>query len=298
MTVTFGWQPLEDGIEVVFSKIAADGKTPLTYKTGDYWLIPARTATGEIEWPPYDPNAATSARPPMGIEHHYCRLGLVQFTGKTLTIREDCRNIFPPLTEIGMVPVVPAVRAMHVQEKGINWENDGVMQFNQFLSLIGNGGLTVKLDANIDPNSFADSNSKAPLSLGNMIVTIEVPFNAAFKNTLNTSLIVEGVVTLHGTIIIWKPSNFSQLSKNLNSLLKQLEVKIIMVRVILRGFAIWSKLKEPRLYLDGQAFGTPIAPTAPDLLNRKSRIDLRFPSGLGVQASDFQSWFFLDLTGN
>ena len=33
------WLPLEDGVEVYF---AAGG----TYRTGDFWLIPARTATG------------------------------------------------------------------------------------------------------------------------------------------------------------------------------------------------------------------------------------------------------------
>jgi len=36
---------LEDGIEVQF----ADGTS--TYRTGDYWLVPARSSLGDIEWP-------------------------------------------------------------------------------------------------------------------------------------------------------------------------------------------------------------------------------------------------------
>jgi hypothetical protein len=97
--VTFGWQPLEDGIEIMFSSKDAKGAL-LTYKTGDYWLIPARTATGEIEWPPYQiPNENPIPQPPAGIGHHYCRLALVQFDGTTIKI-QDCRKIFPPLTEL------------------------------------------------------------------------------------------------------------------------------------------------------------------------------------------------------
>ncbi len=38
------WLSLEEGIQVQFSN---EGE----YRTGDYWLIPARTATGSIEWP-------------------------------------------------------------------------------------------------------------------------------------------------------------------------------------------------------------------------------------------------------
>jgi hypothetical protein len=97
--ITFDWQTLEDGIEVIFSRKGANG-TPSTYKPGDYWLIPARTTTGEIEWPPYEiPNTNPIAQPPAGIRHYYCRLALAQFDGKTLEL-QDCRNIFAPLTEL------------------------------------------------------------------------------------------------------------------------------------------------------------------------------------------------------
>jgi len=45
--VTGGWLDLEDGIQVQFSNGSC--------RPGDYWLIPARTATAQIEWPPNDP---------------------------------------------------------------------------------------------------------------------------------------------------------------------------------------------------------------------------------------------------
>ena len=81
------WLPLEGGIEVQFS----DG----TYKTGDYWLIPARTATGEIEWPPFEtPNVNPIAQPPRGIQHHYCRLALLAFDGEKLTVQRRLPQYF------------------------------------------------------------------------------------------------------------------------------------------------------------------------------------------------------------
>ncbi len=76
---------------------------PGTYKTGDYWLIPARAFIGEfsgdIEWP--QDGTAPLALPPHGIDHHYCKLGIVEFDGKeTFEVLSDCRDIFPPLTEL------------------------------------------------------------------------------------------------------------------------------------------------------------------------------------------------------
>ncbi len=88
-----GWLPLEDGIEVQFS----NGN----YRTGDYWLIPGRTATGEIEWPPYQvPNTDPIAQPPLGIKHHFCRLALLFTHSNKFYLFEDCRKLFPPLTEL------------------------------------------------------------------------------------------------------------------------------------------------------------------------------------------------------
>lgn len=86
------WIGLEAGIQVSFS----EG----TYRAGDYWLIPARTATGEVEWPPYEiPNPNPVQQPPLGIHHYYCKLALLQVQAGIITVL-DCRPLFPALTEI------------------------------------------------------------------------------------------------------------------------------------------------------------------------------------------------------
>jgi hypothetical protein len=72
---------LEAGIEISFgSGILSDG---------DYWLIPARSATGSIEWPT-DGNTPRWVRP-RGIRHHYAPLALLD---KSTT---DLRRFFSPL---------------------------------------------------------------------------------------------------------------------------------------------------------------------------------------------------------
>lgn len=92
VAMTGDWIDLEGGVQVLF----ADG----SYRAGDFWLIPARTATGEIEWPPFAlPNTAPTAQPPLGIRHHFCRLALVQVLGGQIVVK-DCRKLFPSLTEI------------------------------------------------------------------------------------------------------------------------------------------------------------------------------------------------------
>ena len=87
-----GWLRLEDGVEVRFSAG--------TYRTGDYWQIPARTATAGVEWP-LDGGGAPLARPPAGIRSRFCRLAVVEAAADgTVAPVSDCRLLFPPVTEL------------------------------------------------------------------------------------------------------------------------------------------------------------------------------------------------------
>lgn len=79
-----GWLELEKGIEIKFEA----GQ----YKTGDYWLIPTRHLTGQIDWPNDGP------QPALGIRHHYAPLAALTLAGGTWTIQEDLRRLFSALT--------------------------------------------------------------------------------------------------------------------------------------------------------------------------------------------------------
>jgi hypothetical protein len=74
--VESGWIDLEDGVQIQFVPVGA------TYSAGDYWLIPARTATGNVEWPTTTTTAggkastAPVALPARQVEHYYAPLWL------------------------------------------------------------------------------------------------------------------------------------------------------------------------------------------------------------------------------
>ncbi len=87
-----GWIALEGGVEIRFA--------PGTYRTGDYWQVPARTATGDVEWPLDDADDPV-ALPPAGIRHDFCRLAVVDVAANgAVTPVSDCRLLFPPVTEL------------------------------------------------------------------------------------------------------------------------------------------------------------------------------------------------------
>lgn len=91
------WIDLEDGVQVLF----AEGGQ---YRSGDYWLIPARVATGKIEWPS-EPGTGVKGPvadllPPRGIRHHYAPLGFVTWDGTAFQLTKTCRRTFAPVPSL------------------------------------------------------------------------------------------------------------------------------------------------------------------------------------------------------
>jgi Family of unknown function (DUF6519) len=90
------WMELEDGVQIEFPAEFLPGQ-PNQYRTGDYWLLPARTATGKLDWPA-GPDGPLP-RPPLGEWHAYAPLalgaatkdGILEFT------QPDLRKRFGPL---------------------------------------------------------------------------------------------------------------------------------------------------------------------------------------------------------
>jgi Family of unknown function (DUF6519) len=77
---------LEHGVVVSFS-LASGGSG--RFRSGDFWIFAARTADASVE--------ELDAAPPLGIHHHYARLGFVTFPGS----QTDCRRFWPPLGDGG-----------------------------------------------------------------------------------------------------------------------------------------------------------------------------------------------------
>ncbi|MEM4988055.1 DUF6519 domain-containing protein [Collimonas sp. H4R21] len=106
---TDNWLSLEDGVQIQFQKPGSNA-APNQYRTGDYWLIPARTATGNVEWPS-EPDIQGQpvplALPPDGIVHHYAPLGVltVDAGGNVAAVSSDCRKQFD--TVVNLTPKKP-----------------------------------------------------------------------------------------------------------------------------------------------------------------------------------------------
>ncbi len=85
---------LENGV-IIASRTGADFAA-----AGDYWLIPARSLTTSVEWPADPATGDPAAVPPHGVTHRYSPLAIVEKSTAGWLVKDDCRNIFPPLTRL------------------------------------------------------------------------------------------------------------------------------------------------------------------------------------------------------
>ena len=282
------WLDLENGIQVQFHAG--------TYESGDYWLIPARTATGNIEWPPCnsDGNAFQLAH---RTEILIAPLACIQWDGqKQMAHVQDCRKAFYPLTEL---TPPPSATALHVST--ISWTNDDVTTFDQLVA----NGLTITLD----------QAPTGPVNGANFVVTVEpaappsdtkdtaglASFQRAAAKLPSTILrgitIVDAEITVKSAALAWQLPYLSAATAQRITILYLDELLsfgapyqwFARVRVRLLGRAIFSGSGASQLFLDGQSFGQ--SATRAD--GTTPRVDLQLPSGNGEKASDFESWFYV-----
>ena len=277
------WIDLENGIQVQFSSTG-------DYQSGDYWLIPARTATGQIEWPPCGSDGALF-QPASFLEVYRAPLACIHWDAKQNFTVQDCRRKFPPLTEVAG----GALSALHVTK--INWNNDDFLTFDQLLA----NGLAVTLDR--APESVIDGSIFS--------VVLEVPVISPIEGravatglapiVLRAANPLDGQVAVTGQQAVWnipfRDSKGTIPSIQLDALFLMQGMLLQAVnysaftraRVRIAGRDVFAGTGSSRVYLDGQTFGT--AGTRAG--SAVPRMDLTLPSGGGEQASDFESWFFL-----
>jgi hypothetical protein len=280
---TASWFDLENGIQVRFA--AGD------FQTGDHWLITARTATGQIEWPPCGSDGA-AFQPPHRVPIYRAPLACIHWDPKAQKpVIDDCRRLVPPLTS-----VTPGAASNGIHVTGINWSNDDLMTFDQLIQ----NGLIVSVDQPVtglvDSGSFSITLEAAMASKVESIVIAD----KLAPIVLRVEMALDGTVTVQPSSISWmfpfdpsKGGSFRhvQTVDIINNLLLQgLDYgAFARVRVRLLGEKIAGGAGNNPLYLDGQAFAKP--GTRADHVT--PRTDLIFPSGSQLKASDFDSWFYL-----
>lgn len=282
------WPTLENGIQINFG--------PGTYQSGDYWTIPARTASGQIDWPPCGSDG-NPLQLPTSVNVFNAPLACIHWdTKQNQPIVESCRKIFFPLTDLTPEALLAA---LHITN--YSWQNDDITTFDLLLK----SGLTVALD----------TVPTGPMSGANFIVTIEtsntslVPDFSARRDPLE--LPAYQVIPLNISILDWQvtvdPSKnqivwalpktdltseqfrFLRLTNNLLGAMADLGL-YARTRVELRGDSIFAQGgNNTQSFLDGQSFGQQA--TRQD--GKTPCIALQMPSGNGAKASDFEGWFYL-----
>jgi len=269
-----GFLALEDGVEVRFEP----GRH---YVTGDYWLIPARTATGDVEWP--ENGAAPVAplgRPPEGIAHHYCKLALLGLSGEQWDVVEDCRNLFPPLTDLHGLQSDPGVHVVRVRSGQQNpLRNDTDLLVTDFAR-----GIEIDCDQKLEPNTLVNKPT--------LFFTIDLPYplvpaDQQFwgDNVVGTiPLTLDGIVRVNGDRILWQPTRVVQrwLLGQFRKMLVGAEIDRALLHLTLKGNFVYAE-GDPKLDVDGEAFG----------LLDGGTLDAVLPSGDGRRGGTLDLWFWL-----
>jgi hypothetical protein len=274
---------IESGVQVIFQ---ASGQ----YLTGDYWLIPARTVIGDVDWP-RDSSGNPLFRPPQGINHHFCPLAIVNFTPQTWSVLSDCRRFFAPLADTGlhMTQIVLA-------GSGGTLLNDSAVALQDLTA-----GINIICDAPVDPQSFTMANpsfalpSITSLTKPSCFVTIDVPFTLPGQlPSAAQPMVVSGLLSTDSTVpmITWRPTTAATnwIQNTLSPLLQPHTPNPppMLAHLTLKGNRIWA-LGNPSLFLDGEVF------TAPDSSGNQ-RTGILLPSGDGRRGGDFEMWFWLTST--
>ena len=281
------WITLENGIQIQFA--------PGNYNPGDSWLIVARTASGQIEWPPCGGDGA-AFQPPHSIQISRAPLACIHWNPDLQqTVVEECRRFFPSLTEI---PNTQS-NAMHVT--AINWSNDDIMTLDQLVLQ----GLNVTLDqsptSQVDPSSFAVTleapvaRQQDPASFA--AVDVIGTFNLNPTTVLRSVTVIDSQIIVKGNTIYWNMpyanAPFIQwetlLFLNGLLLLGAPYLEFGRVRVKLTGRTIFTGTGSSQLYLDGYTLGA--SATRAD--GSTPRMDIALPSGNQERANDFESWFYV-----
>lgn len=294
LPVAAGWLPLEDGVQVQFE----DGGT---YRAGDYWLIPARTAAlgnldvdpdlvGTVQWPRAD-DGGPAFRLPDGVDRHTAAIALLDLRGGRWTRLYDCRALFSPLVEARPEPPAAPPTGLHVEyvrfgASGADLRNDTGISLVDLL-----GGLVVGLDG-----------PPAPVALtGRPVLTValDLPYPLADADraawglaggqALGTQpLVLAGTVQVAGAELRWAPDGALApgLTRMLLQVLNQQLGTRVFCRLTIEGRAV-RHAEHPDRALNGL--------TTTTVRSEDQGIDVILPSLDDVRGADFTMWCWVDL---
>jgi hypothetical protein len=320
VNTTLSWEDLEDGVQVGF-----EGEL---YRSGDYWIIPARSFSGEVQWP-QDTNGP-SFEPPYGIEHHYCPLAILELADEgPWTVKADCRELFPSLTrlvasKVGYTPgdqVAGLEEVTTVQEaidelgktapgaQGILITDVRTVAPNDTLANDASvpvsalaGGLRVKCDKPVDPASvagelFPDAVDDSAKTRGKptCFVTLDMPypFGDDDKALWGANIVGYRPLILRGSVAV---DDQDIVWKPADAMKTWLEETLFEKMAHLdRGDRILAHLTLKGNFIwarDNRSLY--LDGDAVSVSETENPVGLDLPSGDGRRGGDFEMWFWLE----
>ncbi len=233
----------------------------LGFRAGDFWTFAARTADGSVE--------NLTKRSPAGIQHHFCRLGIVNFTATPATF-SDSRPIFPALAN-------PCIRVTDILVGGATLQNDSPITVQELA-----GGISIICDSPLNQtlvSSPATQTSNCPFCF----VTVDLPIPTSPPSGGFNPFILAASVSVgsagSGTIT-WTPTAAAQTALLNNVAPGGLP---LLARLTLKGNFV-SAQGNSGVYLNGAVLG---------ISGGQGTTSLQLPTGDGRRSGDFEMWFWL-----
>ena len=235
----------------------------LGFRTGDFWTFAARTADGSVQ------NLTKAS--PVGIQHHYCRLGIVNFNQTPAF--SDSRQIFPSLAN----PCIH-ITSIQVASTGTPIQNDTPITVQQLA-----GGISIICNAPLDPaivTAPAAQSSNCPICF----VTADLPIPSSPPSGGFNPFILSATVSVSSNAITWTPTAAAEAALLTHVFPGGLP---LLARLTLKGNFIWAQ-GNSGVYLNGAILGVPGTATGGG-----GSTSLQLPSGDGRRSADFEMWFWL-----
>ncbi len=225
---------LESGITAAFDN---SNSTANIFQPGDFWIFSARATDGSIQ--------ILNAAQPHGVQHHYARLALVDFTSFQTNAQPsivDLRRSFPTLAN-------PAIHVTNVVVNNASLNNDGGTTIQSLLT----GGLSVVCDSPLDHAILTQpSRTNSPI----FSITLDLPSTTTI-GTFNPTILPSKISINPPNTLSWQHAFDTVANPDVISSLEALVPLAgppVLAHLALKGDAIWAA-GNSNIFLNGTEDG-------------------------------------------
>jgi hypothetical protein len=260
---------------ITWNPVATYTQGQIVTSSGNYYIC---TATNTNQQPPNAAFWALQTAPTqtsiVGIHHHYCRLGMVNFNANPPAFA-DCRQIFLPLAN-------PCIHVTSILLGGPGSDqsllNDGTITVQSLAK-----GITVVCDVPVSPEIITQPAKQLNCPICFVTADLPAPTTPPGGAIGFSALVLSATVSVASNTISWTPTTDA-----ITALTNQVSPTglPVLARLTLKGNFIWARDNQD-IYLNGAVVGVPTTS------GTQQTTSLQLPSGDGRRAADVEMWFWL-----